>query len=107
MWASGAIPDGPDALRSGLQTLVHFHMAAVGGRHSRLVETDAVGVWRASSGYQQVRAFQRKLASVARAEQPYPLARAALDAAYCCVRHYGNPFVPAHFFQAQGDIFVL
>src|SRR5690348_18434117 len=82
-------------------------MAAVGGGHSRRVETDAVSIWRASSGYQQVRAFQGKLASVARAEEPDPLARAALDAAYFCIRHYGNAFVPAHFFQSQRDIFVL
>src|SRR6266850_2969148 len=107
MWASGAISDGPDALGRGLQTLVHLHIAAVGCPHSRLFEADAARIWRAPSGYQKVRAFQRKFVSVARAEQPDPLARVALDEAYFCLRHDGDTFVPAHFFQSLRDIFVF
>ena len=107
MWASGAISDGPNTLGGRLQTLVHLHIAAVGRLHSRLFEADAARIWRTSSGYQQVRAFQRKFGSVARAEEPDPLAGVALDAGYFCIRHDGDAFVPAHFFQSLRDIFVF
>ena len=80
--APGAISDGPNTFGGRLQTLVHLHIAAVGRRHSRLFETNAVSIWRASSGGQQVRAFQRKFASAARAKEPDPLAGVALDAGY-------------------------
>src|SRR5580698_10340568 len=104
LWASGAISDGPNTLGGRLQTLVHLHMAVVGRLHSRLVETDAVGIWRASSGYQQMRAFQGKFGSVARAEQPDQLAGDSLDAGYFCIRHDGDAFIPTHFFQSLRDI---
>jgi hypothetical protein len=71
--ASGAISDGPDALGRDLQTLVHLHVAVVGRLHSHPFEADAARIWRPSCGYQQVRAFQRKFVSVARAEKPDPL----------------------------------
>ena len=58
-------------------------------------------------GYQQVRAFQGKFGSVARAEEPDPLAGVALDAGYFCIRHDGDAFIPAHFFQSLRDIFVF
>src|ERR1700733_14198586 len=101
--ASGAISDGPNALGRGLQTLVHLHMAMLGRLHARLFEADAACIWRASSGYQQVRPFQRKFVSVARAEEPYPLARVALDEGCFCIRCNGDTFVPAHFFQSLRD----
>src|ERR1700722_9215139 len=107
MWASGAISNGPNTLGCGLQTLVHLHKAVVGRLHSRLFEADAARIWRASSGDQQVRAFQGKFGSVARGEQPDPLARVAFDEGYFCIGHEGNTFVPAHFFQSPRDIFVF
>src|SRR5713226_4675757 len=107
MWASGAISNGPDTLGRGLQTLVHLHIAAVGRLHSRPFEADAARIWRTSSGYQQVRAFQRKFVSVARAEEPDPLARVSLDEGYFCIRHDGDAFIPAHFFQSLRGIFVF
>src|SRR3984885_13962103 len=107
MWASGAISDGPNTLGGRLQTLIHLHMAAVGRLHSRLFEADAARIWRTSSGYQQVRAFQGKFGSVARAEEPDPLAGVALDAGYFCIRNDGDAFLSAHFFQSLRDIFVF
>src|SRR5580704_5899592 len=107
MWAPGAISDGPNTLGGRLQTLVHLHIAAVGRLHSRLFEADAARIWRTSSGYQQVRAFQGKVGSVARAEEPDPLAGVALDAGYFGIRHDGDAFIPAHFFQSLRGIFIL
>src|SRR5580698_8195529 len=107
MGASGAISDGPNTLGGRLQTLVHLHMAAVGRLHSRLFEANAVRIWRTSSGYEQVRALQGKFGSVARAEEPDPLAGVALDEGYFGIRHDGDTFIPAHFFQSLRGIFVF
>src|SRR3984957_3333288 len=107
MRAPGAISDGPNTLGGRLQTLIHLHMAAVGRLHARLFEADAARIWRTSRGYQQVRAFERKVASVAQAEEPDPIAGVALDAGYYCIRHDSDAFIPAHFFQSLRGIFVL
>src|ERR1700722_20168218 len=107
LWASGAISHGPNTIGGALQTLVHLHIAAVGRLHARLFEADAARIWRTSCGYQQVRAFQGKVASVARGEEPDPLAGVALDAGYFCTRHDSDAFIPAHFFQSLRGIFVL
>src|ERR1700722_4793132 len=107
MWTSGAISDGPNTLGGRLQTLVHLHVASVGHLHSRLFEADAARIRRTSSGYQQVRAFQGKFGSVARTEEPNRLTGVALDAGYFCVRHDGDAFIPAHFFQSLRGIFVF
>src|SRR5215469_8854943 len=66
------------------KTLVHLHIAAVGRLHARLFEADAARIGRTSCGYQQVGAFQRKVGSVARAEESDPIAGVALDAGYFC-----------------------
>src|SRR6516165_9638820 len=107
MWASGAITDGPNTLGGRLQTLVHLHIAAVGRLHSRFFEADAARIWSASSGYQQVRAFQGKFLSVTRAEEPDPHAGVALDEGYFCIRYDCDAFIAAHFFQSLRGIFIF
>ena len=72
--ATGAVPDCPDTLGSGLQSLVYLHVAPLGRLHARLVEPDTAGIWRTPSGNQQMRSFQGKFSSIARAEEPDPLA---------------------------------
>src|SRR5580704_17619809 len=107
MWASGTVSDGPDALGGRLQTLVHLDVALFGCFHPRLVEADAARIWSTSSSYQKVSAFQRMLVSVTRAKEPDRLARVALDEGYFCIRHDGDTFIPAHFFQSLRGIFIF
>src|ERR1700737_5310547 len=85
--ATGAVPDCPDTPGSRLQSLVHLHVTPRGRLHSRLVEPDTAGIWRTPSGNQQMRSFQGKFNSIARAEEPDPLAGLAFTAGDYRVRH--------------------
>ena len=107
VWAAGAISDGPDTRGSCLQTFIYLYIAMFGGFHTCFFEADAAGIGGTPSGDQQVRAFQEKVLSIARAEEFDPLARVALDEAIFVFVTSGDALVPAHFFQFLRDIFVF